>query len=64
MRERRGLSWLSWRSSQIYNLSRGPTGTTTTGALLQHLARFGGGFARTQKRCHKQALIDSPQLKA
>ena len=60
-RERRGLSWLS---SQIYNLIPGATGTTTTGPLLQHLAKFGRGFARTQKQRHKQALIDSPRFKA
>jgi hypothetical protein len=34
------------------------------GRLLQHLARFGRGFARTQKQRHKQALIDSPRYKA
>jgi hypothetical protein len=28
------------------------------------LARFGRGFARTQKQRHKQALIDSPRYKA
>jgi hypothetical protein len=46
----------AWLSSQIYNLIPGaPAGTTTTGPLLQHLAKFGRGFARTQKQRHKQA---------
>ena len=34
------------------------------GPSLQPLARFGRGFARTQKQRHKQALIDSPRFKA